>query len=277
MTFRPGDADREVERNRQIEEQQAAAERQRATEAGRTRAGSKTQKDAGTATPRSVLERLLKGDPTAVTTPYYSGGGGGITDDRIMFTDATGHSWTWGDLKSKYVGPSGSYVGRWDEDGNHLGNLSFDSGMTLTEWQSGAWDQLLKDDIFWTEGKETDLTGIPRGSGSGSGSRGAAAAVYQAPPRAALTDAVRQYVINVTGTDHQQIIKDATDVLAAADRQAWGGAAIDPTTAMKEHVRKTAEYKVLHAGRAASEDELTWVTQPIAKLRSLGLSSAQRR
>jgi hypothetical protein len=244
--------------------------------------GSKVEQDSATGT--NVLEGLYNREPRQ--RYRATNAGGDLFGDRILFTDHTGHAWTFEDVRFHYSGSEGeggNFVTIYDDEGNFVSERIFDSGLTLNEWfdlpeGESSWGNLIQRDLmFDKEYNEGRQPGVDFGSGSGSGSgrRGAAAPVYQAPDEGAVRESVRNYVVATVGTDNERIIREATKAVMRADRAAWDGQSVDPTQVMKDTVRAFDEYQAIHQQRPASVDELQWVTQPQGKLRQLGLSAEQ--
>lgn len=122
------------------------------------------------------------------------------------------------------------------------------------------------------------------GGGGGGGGRGGGGTppAYTSPNRDALAQAIKTYVVAVTGTNRPDLVEASVNAYLSADRKAWdqqvagkGGEEIDPMQAVYSLVRGSAPYKSIHKLRPESVDELDWVTSRQGKLRSVGLSDAR--
>jgi hypothetical protein len=212
---------------------------------------------------REVRERL--GDPT-IGRPGAGPVGGleGIVDLNRVLATIDGIPYTYGDLvEVGFLTDDYTYEEFFRETTFKTELAEFLEGSSDEEQDLSPWEQAILE----------MLTG-------GDGSRGsrarAAAPIYVKPDTNLVNEAMRNYVVAVTGEQDGELIAGAQRIYLDTDRANFGSTTpLDPGQAAKEFVRGSAKYKDLHELRDPTEDEMDWVTQPIAKLRSAGLSSAR--
>ncbi len=115
-----------------------------------------------------------------------------------------------------------------------------------------------------------------RGGGGGGRGGGGGGVKYVAPDKAAVEEAVANYVVAVTGMKHSHIIAAGVKKYMEEARRGFKlreSQDVDPMQAVKALVRGTAEYKHVNKNRPDSVDELDWVSSAQGKLRSLGLAA----
>jgi hypothetical protein len=109
--------------------------------------------------------------------------------------------------------------------------------------------------------------------GGGGGRRGSVGPEYRPPPRDAIEESIKNYLVAVTGTLHQGILNQAVDEFLKQHRAQFDGAAVDPYLSAQKLIRNTSIYKDVHSLRPESDDEMSWVTRRQGKLRQMGVSA----
>lgn len=207
--------------------------------------------------------------------------------------------------KSKSVGGTGGASGRpykrtWDffsiEDLQRSRSGDSRRKSTLLAIPEEEWQAMHPDDrrvwmmnpgdiaaeiTYRREAAEAATSGIdvPGGGGRGRGRRGGGGAgpKYVKPDEDQVRDYVKNYVVAVTGTLHEDIIEQGVKEFMRADKEGFRKREteqVDPMTAVKKLVRGTSAYKAVNDLRPESVDEMQWVTGMQGKLRGLGISAA---
>ena len=198
----------------------------------------------------------------------FSGGGGGIADDRIMLVNPdTGVAMTWAQVKAEWTGK------------DLPGGVRFDPSITLNEWVSGGWSDYV---AGFLGGEVSDTgtivpPGLTTGSGSGRGS-GAVEPTFIPQDPATVREQVKAYVVATTGTANEDLINQGVKTFQTKNKEAFDkreSQTIDAWAAVQSGVRASAKYKAIHQLRPDSVDELSYVTSRQAKLRQLGVSDAR--
>jgi hypothetical protein len=156
-----------------------------------------------------------------------------------------------------------------------ISQLDLDEKLEIDDDVRSSWRDILTaafDPQEYFETEPPDSGGGGRGGGGGGGG----GVKYVAPDRRAVEEAVKNYVVAVTGTLHQSIVDAATEIYMKEARRGFKlreSQEVDPMQSVKEFVRGKDPYKAVHELRPESVDELDWVTGPQGKLRTLGLGA----
>ena len=104
---------------------------------------------------------------------------------------------------------------------------------------------------------------------------GAAAAVYVAPDRGLVEQAIQATLVALVGTSSQARVGLLADLFVGEHRRSFDSrkaVQIDPMDSVMERIRGFAEYKSIHALRPESMNEMTWVSDRRGALLRAGVT-----
>ncbi|KKK63211.1 hypothetical protein LCGC14_2996550, partial [marine sediment metagenome] len=125
-------------------------------------------------------------------------------------------------------------------------------------------------------GEDELLWGQPGGPGGGGG--GAGGPKYVGPMREVIEDTVKSMLTALTGDEAENLVQKYSDMYGKAHRQQWdvarkGGTDVDPNQVVLEAIRGQEDYQRIHTLRSESESETRWISDRVARLTQLGVTS----